>query len=563
MKLLWFLVVVPLFGQYLPNVPFSNLVTTRDGQTLYFSSPASLRGDNEFPYQKIFRIDPTGVHLTVEFDRVEPFGGPVSSNFYLAIEPDVSADGSVFSYVARRTCQGGSSCVFVELYQSGVTGRGPEIQYTGRTRLSRDGQYALRYGSTGIAFPSDPVPALIDLATGERTPVPGRIPEGRQLASGGTVLTFAGGAWNLWNKAGSLAVGFARPVGRALVSDNAAVIVFESPLPSNEQELYLYDVASGNATLADQGLAEFDASLSDDGRLLCYLRDSQVVIYDRGTSLSRTFAAIPEGVREAVVSGDGRTIWEATNLGRILQVDAGSGDSLQVIPRTPLITHVDGAPVPGSLNWARGSGLSFASAAALPPLPEFIPEVDAGAGVIVGSATAKLRSISPSEIQYQIPFEVPPGTYDLRLLPNDSPFDQPLSITVVPYSPQPVTSLSAEPVIAHADFSALINDQSPARPGEVVHVYFTGMGQVSPPLPSGTAAPLGRLSPVLQNPDCQSSPASEILFAGMAPGMVGIYQVDIRLPSDIPTQTPNGSAFLLFECGGDSGYSVFSFPVDL
>jgi uncharacterized protein (TIGR03437 family) len=566
MKLLWFLVAAPLFGQYLPNVPFSNLVTTRDGQTLYFSSPASLRGDNEFPFQKIFRIDPAGVHLAVQLDRVETFGGPNFTTFYLAIEPDVSADGSVFSHVARRTCQGGSSCAFAELYQSHVTARGSEIQYSGRTRLSRDGRYALRYGSTGIVFPSDPVPALIDLATGEHTPVPGRIPEGRQVASGGTVLTFSGVSWILWNKAGSRAVAIANPVSRALLSDNAALIAYESPLPSNERQLFLYDVASRDTTLVDQGLNDFDASLSDDGRLVCYLRDSQVILYDRNTASRLLLPAIPEGVREAVLSGDGSTVWEATTLGRIVRMDAGSGDAQQVIPRTPWIAQVDGAPVPGSLNWARGSGLSFASASPLPPLPEFIPEFDGGVGVIVGSTPAKLRRISPTEIQYQIPFEMPPGTYRLSLLPNDSPFDQPLSITVVPYSPKPATSLSGETVIAHANFSALINDQSPAHPGEVVHIYFTGLGQVSPPLASGAAAPVGPLSPVQQNPACQSTPASEILFAGMAPGMVGIYQVDIRLPSQASGLTNNGNGFVLFECldisNGFFGYA-FSVPVGL
>src|SRR4029077_19899399 len=126
MKLFCFLVAAPLFGQYLPNAQFSNLVTTRDGKVLYFSSPLSLRGDNEFVYQKIFRIDPAGIHLAAELDRSETFGGPNSTTFYLAIEPDISGDGAVFSYVARRTCQGGSSCVFVELYQSRIPGRIPE-----------------------------------------------------------------------------------------------------------------------------------------------------------------------------------------------------------------------------------------------------------------------------------------------------------------------------------------------------------------------------------------------------------------------------------------------------
>jgi uncharacterized protein (TIGR03437 family) len=162
---------------------------------------------------------------------------------------------------------------------------------------------------------------------------------------------------------------------------------------------------------------------------------------------------------------------------------------------------------------------------------------------------------------------MPTGTYLLSLTPNDSPFAQPSeTIQIVPYAPQPLT-LGADTIIAHADFSALVNAQSPALPGEAIHVYFTGLGQVTPPLASGASAPLDRLSAAMQNPNCQSSPPSEILFAGMAPGLVGIYQVDIRLPSQVTLQTINGSGFVFFECldYSDGVYygSFFSVPVDL
>jgi uncharacterized protein (TIGR03437 family) len=174
-----------------------------------------------------------------------------------------------------------------------------------------------------------------------------------------------------------------------------------------------------------------------------------------------------------------------------------------------------------------------------------------------------MNSVTPDEIQYQIPFEMPPGTYGLSLAPNDSPFAQPAeTIQILPYAPQPLT-LGADTIIAHADFSGLINAQSPALPGEAIHVYFTGLGPVSPLLASGIAAPLDRLSAAMQNPDCQSSPPSEILFAGMAPGLVGIYQVDIRLPSQVAEATNNGNGFVFFNCRDGVEFYFFSVPVDL
>ena len=133
MKYAWFLLVTPLLGQYLPNVQFSNLATSRDGKILYFSSPLSLRGAPEQPYQKVFRIDSAGIHPVVQIDRTGPIGAPNLSNFYLAIEPDLSADGSVFSYVASRTCfRGGSAGTFFELYESHILAGGTETGRSGQ-----------------------------------------------------------------------------------------------------------------------------------------------------------------------------------------------------------------------------------------------------------------------------------------------------------------------------------------------------------------------------------------------------------------------------------------------
>ena len=75
-------------------------------------------------------------------------------------------------------------------------------------------------------------------------------------------------------------------------------------------------------------------------------------------------------------------------------------------------------------------------------------------------------------------------------------------------------------VLAHEDFSDLITNQSPVRPGEKVHAYAVGLGAVTPAVATG------------------------VLFAGLAPGMIGIYQIDIRMPSPLP-----GGDFLFLNCG--------------
>jgi uncharacterized protein (TIGR03437 family) len=408
------------------------------------------------------------------------------------------------------------------------------------------------------------VPALIDLASGTQTAVPGHAPEGRQVASDGTVLTLVNETLVLW-KAGATQ---ALPLGsvyRAVLSDNGAAAAVELGPNGGPEKLVLYDVASGSQTvIVQQSPNGFHASISDDGRRLCYVSGGKAYVYDRTAGAGAQLNETAESVAEAVISGDGSTVWETTVWGRILRVDAASGSVREVVPRTPIITSIQGSPVPGSLNWLFGSGLAETSASAAAPLPELL----GGQGVLLNGMRTRTLSVSPGVLVYQIPFENSEGAAAVGLSSNDSPFD-PLAwqIQLQTFHPEPVAlealnGACCDSAIAHADFSALVSQRNPALPGEVVHAYFTGLGRVSPPLDSGAAAPLDRLSLVERNPSCTYYPSpgvpatAEILFAGMAPGMIGIYQVDVRLPQAVSGLTNNPSQTLVF-------YSCDGWPFDV
>jgi uncharacterized protein (TIGR03437 family) len=109
--------------------------------------------------------------------------------------------------------------------------------------------------------------------------------------------------------------------------------------------------------------------------------------------------------------------------------------------------------------------------------------------------------------------------------------------------PQYPRSVSPDPnpLAAHQDFSALVTRANPAAPGEVLHFYMSGPGAVSPAVQVGDptqSAPLARAvnppvcSLVTFHSDRQIPP--EIGFAGFAPGLAGYYQVDLRLPDQVP-----------------------------
>jgi uncharacterized protein (TIGR03437 family) len=111
---------------------------------------------------------------------------------------------------------------------------------------------------------------------------------------------------------------------------------------------------------------------------------------------------------------------------------------------------------------------------------------------------------------------------------------------------QPYFLGDGEMIVVHEDFSALVTAQNRARAGEVVHLYAVGLGAVEPAVRTRVASPTDPLARVRDRFECTFAPTNsplEVLFAGLAPGMIGIYQVDMRLPVDLPKE------ILFMTCG--------------
>jgi enamine deaminase RidA (YjgF/YER057c/UK114 family) len=115
---------------------------------------------------------------------------------------------------------------------------------------------------------------------------------------------------------------------------------------------------------------------------------------------------------------------------------------------------------------------------------------------------------------------------------------------------------------AHQDFSGLVTSNQPALPGEIIHLYGSGFGPVTPPLPDGASAPATPLSRTMSPVTCGALDTSgnavplTVLFAGLAPGIAGIYQLDVQLPSTLPA----GNAVQI-RCGVGSNSGGITVPV--
>lgn len=145
------------------------------------------------------------------------------------------------------------------------------------------------------------------------------------------------------------------------------------------------------------------------------------------------------------------------------------------------------------------------------------------------------------QIQIQAPWDIPIGDASVVVSVNGSmsnSFDSTMQATA-----------PAIFAITHADNTS-VTSQSPARAGEEVVIYMTGLGAVDTEPALGTAAPLLPLANALISPQLSlgNTPLT-VVFAGLTPGTVGLYQVNAVLPSPLG-QT--GSAGLVFSAGGQT-----------
>jgi hypothetical protein len=94
--------------------------------------------------------------------------------------------------------------------------------------------------------------------------------------------------------------------------------------------------------------------------------------------------------------------------------------------------------------------------------------------------------------------------------------------------------------ITHADGTA-VNSANPARAGETLVIYATGLGSVDHAVEPGDVAPDAPLCRALAQVTVQIGGATVTPdFAGLTPRFVGVYQVNVKVPLDLAAAGPAG-----------------------
>lgn len=311
--------------------------------------------------------------------------------------------------------------------------------------------------------------------------------------------------------------------------------------------LYQATLSGGRGPLLSAG--GYGASLSADGRRMVYLAalpgGRQAFLIEDGSPQWRQLTRTPVSIATAVISGDGRVVWAADNMGGLFRIDVETGFSLRFLATQTATLPLD--LMPGSIADLEGGPFTDHRLNASYPLPETL----GGVRVEIDGRAMKLISLTPNRIRFLVPaeWEGRKGLVSLRLeYPYRDP-DSPLYRIPTEVSlslPRPIYLTGAEAwrgavkygpetLVYHQDFSGPVNSLSPARSGEIVHVYGVGLGPVDRPVDPEGPAPSAPPAWVRALPRCESATASNFVFpvrfAGLAPGLVGIYQVSIEIPA--------------------------------
>jgi uncharacterized protein (TIGR03437 family) len=203
----------------------------------------------------------------------------------------------------------------------------------------------------------------------------------------------------------------------------------------------------------------------------------------------------------------------------------------------------------------------------LVPSTATLPTSLSGVSVTFNGIAAPLYFVSPKQINTQVPFELT-GTSAQVQVRTPGGQSEIRTLTIGLYSPGIYTlaqSGTGQGIVTFADTSTLVaprapsSDSRPARVGDIITIYANGLGAVNPSIASAVNSCGGVCLPDFSNLVLRRLPVvpgieiggvrvtePDILFAGLAPQFVGLYQINLRLPAGI---APSNSTAVVLRQG--------------
>ena len=183
---------------------------------------------------------------------------------------------------------------------------------------------------------------------------------------------------------------------------------------------------------------------------------------------------------------------------------------------------------PGSLATLFGTNLAASLTVASAPLPYTLGNVS----IAVNGRQAPILAVTSTQVNFQVPWETSPGSAQIVVSVNGIAANA-LTVPVLAAAPGIFSDGSGRAVAQNSDYS-LNTDSNPARAGCTIIAYLTGSGPVSVAMSDGAAASATPLARAMSQTSASiGSLPAQVSFVGLAPGFVGLTQMNIVLPSGL------------------------------
>ena len=229
----------------------------------------------------------------------------------------------------------------------------------------------------------------------------------------------------------------------------------------------------------------------------------------------------------------------------------------QNLTGTREITGGLGDPSPAPLLAAAVSGASFAANVPLAPgsiislfgqnltsgtepastLP--LTTTLAGATAIMAGQQLPLLYAAGGQVNALVSSGININTSQQILIQRGNAYSIPISVNVAASEPAvfPYPAPGDPPTqgaIVNAVTYAVAHAGTPVGAGDIIAIFCTGLGSVAPAVPDGSGAPSSPPASTVATAAVSigGKPAS-VLFAGLSPGFVGLYQIDAVVPSGV------------------------------
>jgi uncharacterized protein (TIGR03437 family) len=192
--------------------------------------------------------------------------------------------------------------------------------------------------------------------------------------------------------------------------------------------------------------------------------------------------------------------------------------------------------VPGAIVSLWGASLSSGTVTA--PMPFPLPTTLGDTRVTFGGIPAPLFFVSAGQVNAQVPFEVPPGNVVVEVTSNLGVAR--MTVAVAAAGPaiftRDMTGTGEGAILDAVNFRAI----TPANPADDwLQIYCTGLGAVGGAVTSGAVPPIPPPETAVKPEvriDGQSLTAD---WAGLAPGWVGLYAVNVQLRGRVSSGVHN------------------------